>query len=125
MWKKIANVFTGGAFKSIENIATEWIDTEKETAEAKALMVKTLDPNGLMRRDQSSKILGLYIFYMLVMCLLIGCEFFNFVPDGSTIDSMAKATDKLVDLFVPITAMVSLIVSASFGVNYHNVKMGK
>ena len=125
MWKKIASVFTGGAFKSIENIATEWIDTEKETAEAKALMVKTLDPNGLMRRDQSSKILGLYIFYMLVMCLLIGCEFFNFVPSGATIDSMAKATDKLVDLFVPITAMVSLIVSASFGVNYHNVKMGK
>jgi hypothetical protein len=125
MWEKIANVFTGGAFKSIENIATEWIDTEKETAEAKALMVKTLDPNGLMRRDQSSKILGLYIFYMLVMCLLIGCEFFNFVPEGATIDSMAKATDKLVDLFVPITAMVSLIVSASFGVNYHNVKMGK
>ena len=125
MWEKITSVFTGGAFKSIENIATEWIDTEKETAEAKALMVKTLDPNGLMRRDQSSKILGLYIFYMLVMCLLIGCEFFNFVPKGATIDSMAKATDKLVDLFVPITAMVSLIVSASFGVNYHNVKMGK
>jgi hypothetical protein len=125
MWEKITSVFTGGAFKSIENIATEWIDTEKETAEAKALMVKTLDPNGLMRRDQSSKILGLYIFYMLVMCLLIGCEFFNFVPDGATIDSMAKATDKLVDLFVPITAMVSLIVSASFGVNYANTKQNK
>lgn len=125
MWEKIANVFTGGAFKALTDISLEYIQTDKEDAEAKAIKLKAIDPNGMMRRDISSKILGLYIFYMLVMCLLIGCEFFNFVPEGATIDSMAKATDKLVDLFVPITAMVSLIVSASFGVNYHNVKMGK
>ena len=44
---------TGGITKSIENIATEWIETDQEKAEAQAVMIKALDPNGKMRRDLS------------------------------------------------------------------------
>ena len=110
---------------SVENIATEWIETNKEDAEAKAVKLKAIDPNGLMRRDISRKVIGLYIFYMVLMCLLIACEFFNFVPAGTTIKHMASATDKLKDLFLPITSMVGIIVSASFGVNWQNIKSEK
>ena len=45
----IKGVFSGGGLKSIENIASEWIQTDMEKAEAKTLMLKTLDPNGMMR----------------------------------------------------------------------------
>ena len=39
----IKSIFSGsGAVKSIENIASEWIETDIESAEAQALMVKTL-----------------------------------------------------------------------------------
>ncbi len=49
----IASLFSGGVVSSVERIASEFIETDMESAEAKALMIKTLDPNGLMRRDLS------------------------------------------------------------------------
>jgi hypothetical protein len=49
----LTSLFSGGLVKSVENIASEWIETDMETAEAKSLMIKTLDPNGKMRRDLS------------------------------------------------------------------------
>ena len=112
---------TGGAFKTIENIALEWIDTDKESAEAKVLKIKALDPNGKMRRDQSTMLLRLYAFYFSTMGLLIVLEFFG-VGEAA---QMATATGKLTELFAPITALVGIIISASFGVNYHNTKHGK
>ena len=105
---------------SVENIATEWIETNKEEAEAKALILKSIDPNGLMRRDISRRVLSLYAFYVVLMCLLLACEFFNFVPGGTTAEQMQSATGKLQELFVPITTMAGGIVSASFGVNWQN-----
>ena len=77
MWSKILSFFTGGGFKSIENIASEWIETDLESAEAKVLMVKTLDPNGLMRRDLSNKVSELYTLYIIVALLLLICEAFG------------------------------------------------
>jgi|TARA_Y100000034_G_scaffold132844_1_gene196819 hypothetical protein len=118
----IKQLLSGGLFKSVENIATEWIETDKESAEAQAIMVKTLDPNGLMRRDISNRVLSLYQLYVYIMCFLLALEFFNFVPNGTSLEQMAGATAKLVDLFVPVTSMVGIIVGASFGVNYANVK---
>jgi hypothetical protein len=115
------DIFTGGGFKAVENIAKEWIDTDKESAEAQALMVKTLDPNGLMRRQQSSMLLRLYSVYVLVMLALIVLEFFGI----GEVKQMVIATDKLKDLFGPITTLVGAIVTASFGVNYANVKQNK
>lgn len=115
----IKSIFSGaGVIKSIENIASEWIETDMESAEAKALMVKTLDPNGLMRRDMSRDVAQMYKLYLIVSLMLLTCEFFGF---GDPL-IMAAATTKLTDLFTPITLLFGSIVSASFGVNYANVK---
>lgn len=118
-WLK--EIFTGGAFKSIENIASEWIETDLESAEAKVLKIKALDPNGRMRREQSTMLLRLYATYIVVMLLLIILEFFGIGEVSQT----AIATGKLKDLFTPITTLVGVIISASFGVNYNNTKQGK
>ncbi len=121
MWDKLISFFTGGAVKSIENIATEWIETKKESAEADALMVKTLDPNGLMRRDLSNKVSQLYTIYIIVALVLLACESFG-IGDTSAI---SVATTKITSLFTPITTLFGVIVSASFGVNYANTKQNK
>ena len=113
----IGSVFSGGTVSSVESIAKEWIETDLESAEAKAMMVKTLDPNGLMRRDQCRSVTMLYTLYMLVMIILIVCEFFGYQPAQA-----AAATGKLTDLFIPITGMYTAIIGASFGVNGLNVK---
>jgi hypothetical protein len=44
----LTNLFSGGIVGSIERIASEALETNMESAEAKALFVKTLDPNGKM-----------------------------------------------------------------------------
>ncbi len=118
MLKLLKGIFSSGATKSLENIASEWIQTDMEKAEAKTLMIKTLDPNGKMRRDISRNILILYSIYIITMLLLICFEFFGI---GQSIDT---ATQKLTDLFVPITTMVGAIVGGSFGVNASNVIKG-
>ncbi len=115
----IKALFSGsGIVKSIENIASEWITTDMESAEAKVLMIKTLDPNGLMRRDLSSRVTGLYTLYIITTLILLICESFGV---GNAAE-MAVATAKVTDLFVPITTLFGVIVSASFGVNYANAK---
>ncbi len=43
-WLK--NLVTGGLFGSIENITKELIDTPLELAQAQALKLKAIDPNG-------------------------------------------------------------------------------
>lgn len=121
----IANIFTGGAVKSIENLASEWIETDMESAEAKVLMVKTLDPNGLMRRDLSRRVTALYTLYIIVMLVLLVLESFGVgkVIDGNL--AVSIATTKVTDLFMPITALFGTIVTASFGVNAVNSSKGK
>ena len=112
-------ILTGsGAVKSIENIASEWITTDMESAEAKVLMIKTLDPNGLMRRDLSSRVATLYSIYLITALLILTLEFFGY---GHSF-AIEEVTTKLTDLFLPISTLFGLIVSASFGVNYANVK---
>lgn len=108
----IKSLFSGGAVKSIESIATEWIETDIEQAEAKALMIKTLDPNGLMRRDMGKRVTDLYTLYLITTLLLIGLESF-----GLGGKEIAVATVKITDLFTPITTLFGAILTASFGVN--------
>jgi len=115
------NMLTGGAIKSIENIASEWIETDMESAEAKVLMVKTLDPNGMMRRELSRKVSQLYTLYIITTLILLICESFGL---GDPI-AIAIATSKVTELFGPITILFGTIVSASFGVNYANTKQNK
>ena len=117
----LTSLFSGGLVKSIENIASEWIETDQESAEAKVLMIKTLDPNGLMRRDLSSRVTNLYTLYLVTALILLICESFG-LGDATAI---ATATTKVTELFLPITTLFGVIVSASFGVNYANTKKGK
>ncbi len=116
MWTAIMNILTGGLVKSIENIALEAIETNKESAEAKTIIVKALDPNGKMRRDISRMVSRLYATYIMLAVVLLLAQAFK-VGNVAGVD---KAIVSVVDLFVPITAMFSAIVSASFGVNVSN-----
>jgi len=107
--------------KSVEGIAKEWIETDGEKAEANALMIKTLDPNGLMRRDISNKVSTAYMFYLgVTACLIIAQAF-----DVGNATQVTLAIDNLTTHFVGITAMFSAIVGASFGVNGLNTAKGK
>ena len=121
VFSTIKSIFTGGAIKSIENIASEWIETDLESAEAKVLMVKTLDPNGKMRRDLSNRVTTLYTLYIVTALTLLICESFGL----GDINQIAVATTKVTELFFPITTLFGVIVSASFGVNYANTKQSK
>jgi len=112
----LTNLFTGGAVKSIENIAKEWIDTPEEKAKASTLMLKTLDPNGLMRRQISITVSNMYVMYILIMMILVILQSFG-IGDTNGID---KSIESLESLFVPITASFTAIVGASFGVNGMN-----
>ncbi len=117
----ITSLFGGGLVKSIENVASEWIETDLETAEAKALMVKTLDPNGMMRRDLSKFACMAYGFYLVSM---VGLSFMVAFGIGD-VAGAESAAGMMQDLFVPITAAWSAIVGASFGVNGMNSYKGK
>jgi hypothetical protein len=115
-----ANLLGGGIVKSVENLASEWIETDMETAEAKALMVKTLDPNGKMRRDLSRFACVAYGFYLITMTILSFMVAFG-IGDATGADTAAAL---MMDMFLPITASWSAIVAASFGVNGVNSMKG-
>ncbi len=111
---------------SVEKIATEWIETDQERSEAKAVMIKALDPNGVMRRQLSRDVTQMYKVYLLTALALLViefmCAFFNL---QANYESLSLATTKLTELFVPITSLFGVIVTASFGVNYANVRSEK
>lgn len=121
----LSQIFGGGTFKAIENIASEWIQTDREKAEAQTLMIKTLDPNGLMRRNLSDRVAALYTVYILTMILLLIGESFGLGPMNGDQLAVSVATQKITEVFTPITTLFGVIVSASFGVNYANTKQGK
>ena len=66
----LTSLFSGGLVGSIERVASEWIETDMESAQAQTLMLKTLDPNGKMRRDLSRFACVAYGFYLLAMVSL-------------------------------------------------------
>lgn len=121
MWNAIKAIFGGSTFKSVENIAKEWIETDMEKAEAKSLMVKTLDPNGLMRRNLSDRVAALYTLYIVVTLVLLICESFGLGGMNGEELAVSVATEKVTSLFQPITILFGTIVTASFGVNASNV----
>ena len=117
----IASLFSGGVVSSVERIASEFIETDMESAEAKALMIKTLDPNGLMRRDLSRFACWAYGFYLVAM---VGLSFMVAFNIGDVVGAK-EAAGMMVGLFTPITASWAAIVSASFGVNAANSIKGR
>ncbi len=128
----IKTFFGGQTMSVIENIATEWIQTDLESAEAKAVKIKALDPNGKMRRDQSKNVGSMYKFYLIATASMILIELIycmvsgdNLVKSDYVLVVLSNATEKMTDLFVPITTLYGVIVTASFGVNYANTKQDK
>jgi len=83
--------------------------------------VKTLDPNGKMRRDLSSFACKAYGFYLICTTILIFMHSFGF---GDVTQSKA-AIDAMTGLFTPITASWGAIVTASFGVSATNAYKGQ
>jgi len=118
----IANLFGGSDIVgAVERVALEAIDTPGEKAEAKALFVKTLDPNGLMRRNLSQFACKAYGWYLAVSLLLALAHAFGITnPEQSQ-----QAIDAITELFLPITASWASIVGASFGVNAANTIKSK
>jgi len=112
----LASIFTGGGISAIERIASEAIETDMESAEAKSLFVKTLDPNGKMRRDLSVFASRAYGFYLICTTILIFMHSFG-LGDVSQSESAIEA---MTGLFLPITTAWGSIVTASFGVNATN-----
>tara|TARA_R110002153_G_scaffold270753_2_gene437404 strand:+ start:110 stop:475 length:366 start_codon:yes stop_codon:yes gene_type:complete len=119
IFTKALSVLTGGLGNNIENIAKEWITTAKESAEAKVIMIKALDPNGKMRRDLSRFACWAYGFYLFNMVVLAYIGVFTDSVNAVEVMGIMK------ELFLPITGAWATIVSASFGVNYSNVQAGK
>ena len=117
----LKGLFSSGVVGSIERIASEAIETDKESAEAKALFVKTLDPNGKMRRDLSRFASISYGFYLFATTILIALHSFA-VGDPT---QSREAIEAMTGLFTPITTAWGAIVSASFGVNATNTIKGK
>jgi len=112
----LSSLFGSGIVKSVEKLASEYIQTDLESAEAKALMIKTLDPNGLMRRDLSRFACWAYGFYLVAM---VGLSFMVAFGIGNVVGASEAAT-MMTGLFLPITTSWAAIVSASFGVNAAN-----
>lgn len=116
MIQLLKGIFSSGIVGSIERIASEAIETDKESAEAKALWIKTLDPNGIMRRELSSFACKAYGFYLVVMTLLAFMHAFGLGDSTGAKEAMEAMTG----LFLPITGAWATIVGASFGVNATN-----
>jgi hypothetical protein len=132
MFGFIKDALSGGITKSLENIALEFIETDKESAEAQALIAKVLDPNGKMRRDQSNNVGGMYKFYLISASVMIFMELIYSMYMGDKLReadyvllAISNATSTIKDLFVPITALYGSITAASFGVNSINSFKGK
>src|SRR6056300_1419916 len=94
----------GGVVDSLEKVATEWIQTDMEKAEAQAVMIKAVDPNGKMRRDLSRFACRAYGFYLIVMSLLAFMVAFG-IGDSAGAESAAGL---MFDLFAPITGAWTL-----------------
>jgi len=117
----LTSLFSGGLIGSVEKVASEFIETNQEKAEAQALMIKTLDPNGKMRRDLSKFACVAYGFYLVMTTILLFMVAFEFgdAKGAETAAGMMK------ELFLPITTAWGGIVGASFGVNGVNSFKGR
>ena len=130
IFSAIGAMFGGGG---LTTIATEFIETNKETAEAKALFVKTLDPNGNMRRQLSTFACAAYGFYLFTTVILIFMSVWGVGGETCTttgaitscLTNADVAAGRMTELFLPITGSWAAIVSASFGVNGVNSYKGR
>ncbi len=121
MFGFLTSLFSSGIVGSVERVALEAITTDKESAEAKTIMLKALDPNGKMRRDLSRFSCKAYGFYLVSTTILVFLHSFG-VGD---VAASKTAIDAMTELFLPITTAWGGIVGASFGVNGVNSYKGE
>jgi hypothetical protein len=105
-----------GAIDAVGEIGKELIDTPLEKAEASALKLKVLDPNGRMRRELSRAVTRMYAVYIMLTMILVLAQAFE-LGDATQLNN---AVTSMKDLFMPITGLFGAIVTASFGVNASN-----
>jgi hypothetical protein len=117
----LANLLGGGIVNSLEKVALEFITTDMESAQAKVLKIKALDPNGKMRRDLSRFASRAYGFFLFTTALLVFMHAFGIGEAASS----KEAIDAMTKLFLPITTSWGAIVTASFGVNTMNTYKGE
>lgn len=125
----LGKIFGSGVMGNVERIASEWIETDMEKAEAQTLMLKTLDPNGQMRRELSRFACVAYGYYLIVTSILVLVTAFGPAPDvvnGESLRTQSEiAAGMMTELFLPITTAWATIVGASFGVNAVNSNKGQ
>ncbi|WP_331773809.1 hypothetical protein [Sulfurospirillum sp. 1612] len=97
----------------IKKAASKWFETAQDKAQATAIYLKALDPNGQMRRSITTTTMRLYSTYIYVMLFLLLAQSFNL---GNT-QQISSAISSMKDLFLPITTAFGTIMSASFAVN--------
>ena len=115
MFKWLSGIVT----EPVVNLVGDLIETDEEKAHARSLYLKSIDPNGRMRREISRSILRLYsVYILLTLGLIISQSIFG-------TDKIVMAIESLKELFMPITGFAGTIISASFGVNAGNVFKGK
>lgn len=119
--KWLTSILSGGIVQSVEKVALEAIQTDTEKAEAKSLYIKTLDPNGIMRRDTMRFVCRVYGLYLVVALTLILTSHFG-IGDAEAAKSSLEA---ITATFLPITGLFGTLATASFGVNATNSLKGK
>ena len=121
MIKKLFNIGLG---KSLENVAKEWIKKDTNKLKAQSVIIKALDPNGIMRRQLSIVVCRLYSIYIILALLLIILQAFNIGPivavDDTEVKAVSIALKNVIKLFTPISTAFGVIITASFGVNLTN-----
>ena len=117
----LSSLLGGGIVGSVERIALEAIETNQEKADARAVLLKSIDPNGQMRRQLSKFASTAYGFYLVATTILIFMHSFEI---GDPVNSK-EAMEAMTDLFLPITGSWATIVTASFGVNGVNAYKAK
>jgi hypothetical protein len=117
---KFVSALGGSMMDPLKDIALEYIQTDKESAEAKSLFIKTLDPNGNMRRNIMDFITNAYAGYLILATFLIVLGTFEFIEK----DQAEAAFELIKETFMPVTGLFGALATASFGVSATNVMKG-
>ncbi|NPA69343.1 MAG: hypothetical protein GXO26_00905 [Crenarchaeota archaeon] len=112
----VGSLFSGGKDSTLSTIATEMIDTVKEEAEAKSMVLKAIDPNGQMRLEISRKVTNMYIFFVFIMLVIITSSALH-IGDTIITEEFVHAINTL---FETISYAFIAIITASFSVHWSN-----
>jgi len=106
----------GDIVGAVERVSLEFFQTNLENAQAQAVAIKALDPNGKMRRDIMKFIRKAYGFYLINATILIYAGVYG-IDDP---ERAKMALDTITATFLPITGLFGTLATASFGVNAAN-----